>query len=97
MSELLPMDTDWSSVPEYRIKRHSIARARSGQMRPCYMVGDLDFDHMVMRINADIKHAPLPGADRPTAYIEIGFGTSCARVFAGGPLMPDFSIEVLDV
>jgi hypothetical protein len=94
---LLPMDNDFCSCVETRIKRHSVARARLGQMRPAYVVGDLDFDHAVMRINADVKRAQRPDTGAPTAYFEIGFGTSVVRVFAGGPLIPDGKIEVIDL
>lgn len=97
MSELLKIDSDLCSVPEYRIKRHSVARARLRQPRPYYAVGDVDFDNMVMRLNAHIMHGHLPGSTSSTAYIELRFGTSLARVFAAGPLLPDGTITVVEV
>jgi len=87
---LEPISTDPCLYPEERIIDHTIARARLRQPRPAYRIGDRGFDGLVRRRQLSIGH------DAVGPYVELGFGTTVARVYAGGPLIDDYAIEVIE-
>lgn len=96
MTTLHPMDDDPCSTLESRIRDHCIQRARLDQPHPMYRVGDRDFDNIVRRLALPIAHGPATWSKR-APYVDYAFGTSTARIFAGGPLIPDLKIEVIEL
>lgn len=89
--ELEPISFDFSVQPEERIQMHCIARARLNQQQATYRVGDYAFDRIARRLRLPIKH----DADRP--YMDYDFGTTVARIYAGGLLIDDGVIVVEDI
>ncbi len=90
--ERLKLVYDVTCTPEYSIKRHVIARLRLGQPQPESMISDLDFDNMVSRQRVKVERtlAPL------RVWVDLEFGASTARIYAGGPLIPEMTIEVIE-
>ena len=83
-------------LAEDRIRWHCIKRARLEQPQPVYRMGDVDFDNLVNRLALPIAHGPAPWSKR-APYVDYAFGTTTARIFAGGPLIPDGKVEVVEL
>lgn len=109
MSDLHPIDNTsveyLNRVEEERIRDHAIARRRLDQRVPVYRIGDRAFDYVARRLGqrpelgVRIQHGPLPGTGISTrvAFIDYNFGTTTARIFAGGPKIEDGIIEVIEL
>ena len=98
MSDLEEISNDTWITEEYRIRDHVIARLRLDQPQPTYIVGDRAFDNIVRRLGLPIGHA-IGHAARDgsrVAFVDYNFGTSTARIFAGGPKILDGVIEVIE-
>lgn len=90
MSDLAPIVWDPCRYHEENIIEHVIARARRRQPQPVYRVGDREFDRMVRRLKLSIEH------DANAPYMVLEFGTTKVRVYAGGLLIEDHVIEVIE-
>lgn len=98
MSELLPITKDMCSNPETIIRDHCIARLRLAQPQPVYTIGDRCFDGIVRRLGARIEYGLAPGMGAlRVPYIDYAFGTTTARIFAGGPLMEDYVVGTVEL
>jgi len=97
---LLPIGNalnDMCETHEARIQKHCIARLRRDQPQPAYVIGDVAFEHAVRRLALPIQHGPMPGTGARTPLVDYAFGTTTARIFAGGPFMPDGHVEVIEL
>lgn len=88
--DLLPIGDDPCLSPEERIISHAIARARLGQAQPGYRVGDREFDHIVRRRGSQII------ARDGATWTALRIGTLTAYVFAGGPLIDNEQIVLIE-
>jgi hypothetical protein len=89
--ERLPITQDLFVTPEYRIQRHAIARLRLGQPIPDYRVNDVDFDAIVARTRIRIDRS---AAGEVVARMD--FGTTTARILAGGGEPADGHVELVE-
>ena len=76
---------------EDRVLEHCIQRAVAGESPPAaYRISDRDFIAVVRRTHATIVR------ENGTTHVDLGFGSTIARVVAGGLSMADYEIELVE-
>ena len=96
--DLLPINNEgWNlcMTHEERILDHCIMRLRSGQPAPIYRLGDRQFDSVVKRQRLGIQQVAMPDGTRAPCT-EYAVGATVISIVAGGPLMPEVQIDLVE-